>query len=621
MPENLLRIVSLVRQKDHLRMDAAPINTLIDILPYQLQYYPQEDALAGKKGPEPDSWDGEWKRYSTVQCIEYVNMVSKGLLELGVQPNDRIAIISENRPEWLLVDNGLLQMGAVNVPLYPTVTADECRYILKDADVKLAFVANEGLYQKISSVWPELPSLQWIFTFDPIQDVPHWNDLLEKGRKRNLNELVALRKRVKPQELATIIYTSGTTGDPRGVMLTHHNIVSNVLNCISLLPVDYQSRALSFLPLNHVFERMLTYLYLFAGVSIYYAQSMQAIGENAREVKPQIFTAVPRVIEKLYEKMVHQGRNLKGVKRQVFFAAIKHAENYRLQGNSWWYKQKRQVYDKLVYARWREALGGELMTMVSGSAPLSPRLQRIFTAAGIPILEGYGLTETSPVVSVNRFEISRRRIGTVGPPIPGCDVKIDQDGEILVKGPNVMKGYFNDTAGTKAAIDDEGWFYTGDIGSFDGTFLTITDRKDDLFKTSGGKFIAPGPIENRLRESLMIDNAVVVGKNRELPGALIIPAFEELENWCIQHNITYDSAEAVVQKRAVVQAYQKIVRQVNRELSKSQQVKRIAILPRSLSQDEGELTPSMKIRRGVVKDHFKDTIEAMYESGNKNQQV
>lgn len=602
-------------------MDSAPITTLIDILPYQLQYYPQEDALAAKKGPEPDSWSGEWMQYSTVQCIEYVNMVSKGLLELGVAPNDRIAIISENRPEWLIVDNGLLQMGAVNVPLFPTVTAEECRFILDDAQVKLAFVSNEGLYKKIASVWDQLPALKWVFAFDQVNDVPHWNDLLEKGRNRNLNELVALRKRVQPQELATIIYTSGTTGDPRGVMLTHDNIVSNVLNCISLLPVDYHSRALSFLPLNHVFERMLTYLYVFAGVSIYYAQSMQAIGENAREIKPQIFTAVPRVIEKLYEKLVHEGLNLKGVKRQVFFSAIKHAENYRLGSNSWWYRQKRQFYDKLVYSRWRDAFGGELMTMVSGSAPLSPRLQRIFTAAGIPILEGYGLTETSPVVSVNRYDVENRRIGTVGPPIPGCQVKIDEDGEILVAGPNVMKGYYNDPAATRSAIDDNGWFYTGDIGSFDGKFLTVTDRKDDLFKTSSGKFIAPGPIENRLRESLLVDNAVIVGKNRELPGALIVPAFEELEDYCAQHNITYKSAEDMVKKRGVFQAYQKVVRQVNKGLSKSQQIKRINILPRSLSQEAGELTPSMKIRRQAVTKNFSEAITEMYERDNKNKQV
>lgn len=602
-------------------MNAAPITTLIDILPYQLQHYPQEDALAAKKGPEPDSQVGEWKRYSTVQCIEYVNMVSKGLLELGVNPNDRIAIISENRPEWLLVDNGLLQMGAVNVPLYPTVTEEECQYIMADAEVKLAFVANEALHQKIAAVWNKLPHLQWVFSFDPIDQVPHWNDLLEQGQRRNLNELVSLRKKVEPQELATIIYTSGTTGNPKGVMLSHDNIVSNVLNCIPLLPVDYQSRALSFLPLNHVFERMLTYLYAFAGVSIYYAQSMQAIGENAREVQPQIFTAVPRVIEKLYEKLVHQGRHLSGAKRQIFFSAIKHAENYRLHKNSWWYKQKRQIYDKLVYSRWREALGGQLTTIVSGSAPLSPRLQRIFTAADIPVLEGYGLTETSPVVSVNRYEVENRRIGTVGPPIPGCDVKIDEDGEILVKGPNVMMGYYGDEAATRNVMDEYGWFYTGDIGSFDGQYLTVTDRKDDLFKTSSGKFIAPGPIENRLRESPMIDNAIVVGKNRELPGVLITPAFEELEDWCEQHNIAYESAEKVVKKRSVVLAYQKIVRQVNRSLSKSQQLKRLKLLPRQLSQEEGELTPSMKIKRPVVAYHFQDEIEAMYQEDDKAQKA
>lgn len=602
-------------------MDSAPITTLIDILPYQLQHYPQEDALAAKKGPEPDSVAGEWKRYSTVQCIEYVNMVSKGLLELGVEPNDRIAIIAENRPEWLLVDNGLLQMGAVNVPLYPTVTEEECHYILKEAGVKLAFVANKELYQKIANVWNGLPKLQWIFAFDHVEKVPHWNDLLEKGQNRNLNELVALRKKVEPQELATIIYTSGTTGNPKGVMLTHENIVSNILNCIDLLPVDYQSRALSFLPLNHVFERMLTYLYAFAGVSIYYAQSMQTIGENAREIKPHIFTAVPRVIEKLYEKIIHQGRHLSGFKRQVFFSAIKHAENYRLEGNGWWYKQKRQFYDKLVYSRWREALGGELMTIVSGSAPLSPRLQRIFTASGIPILEGYGLTETSPVVSVNRYEVENRKIGTVGPPIPGCDIKIDEDGEILVKGPNIMQGYYRDDASTRNVIDEEGWFYTGDIGSYDGKFLKITDRKDDLFKTSSGKFIAPGPIENRMRESLMIDNAVIVGKNRELPGALIVPEFEELQNWCEQHNVAYDSAAKVVKKRPVIQAYQKVVRNVNRSLSKSQRVKRFKLLPRYFSQEEGELTPSMKIKRQVVAVNFRDEIEAMYTEDDKAQKA
>ncbi len=593
-------------------MESPAIKTLIDIFPYQLQHFPQEDAMASKVGPEPDSADGEWKMYSTVQCIEYINLVSKGFLELGVQPGDKITIISENRPEWVFIDNGLLQMGAVNVPLYPTLSREEYRYILEEAEVKMVFVANQELYERLKPLLDELPHLEKIYTFDKVEGANNWQDLLELSKKRNLNELVALRKKVAPDDLATIIYTSGTTGNPKGVMLTHWNIVSNVFYCTPLLPIDYENRVLSFLPLNHVFERMLTYLYLYNGVSIYYAEDLDSIGKNAKEIQPQLFTAVPRLIEKVYESIVNQGRSLGGFKKQLFFAAIKHAEKYKVRGNGWWYNKKLQFYDKLVFSKWRDALGGEVKAIVSGSAPLSPRLQRIFTAAGITILEGYGLTETSPVIAVNRYEVENRKIGTVGPPIEGCEVKIADDGEILVKGPNVMQGYYKNQEKTDEVLDKEGWFYTGDVGTYDGQFLAIKDRKDDMFKTSGGKFVAPGAIENKLKESLMIENALVIGKNRKFVSALIVPAFDELAGWCQKHNIPFDSRETVIENQQVIDKYNEIIAAMNKSLGKVQQVKKICLISRSFSQDKGELTPTMKIKRPVVEQNFKKEVESLY---------
>ncbi|HRF14630.1 MAG TPA: long-chain fatty acid--CoA ligase, partial [Bacteroidia bacterium] len=509
------------------------VTRLIDLFPYQLSRFPKADALAGKQ-------DGVWKKYATAEIIETVNYLSYGLLHSGIKPGDKIGIIANNRPEWNFVDHACLQISVADVPLYPTISENDLKFTLNQSAVRYLFVSNADLYKKVSQIKSELPALEKIYLFDHYQDLPHWSELLELGRQHPKQEEVKqIRDSIKPNDLATIIYTSGTTGNPKGVMLSHNNLVSNFKFCDVLCPFHESWKALSFLPLNHVYERMLSYLYVYFGVSIYYAESLDTIADNLKEIKPQIFVTVPRLLEKVYDKIVSKGAALTGIKKALFFWALNLGLRYELKGaNGWWYEFQLRLANKLIFSKWREALGGNIQAIASGGAALQPRLARVFHAAKIPVLEGYGLTETSPVIAVNNFQPDSIKFGTVGTVLENVDVKIAADGEILCKGPNVMLGYYNSPELTAEVIDAEGWFHTGDIGVFeDGKFLKITDRKKEIFKTSGGKYIVPQMIENKLKESRFIEQAMVIGENQKFASAFIVPNFAFIREWAAKKNI------------------------------------------------------------------------------------
>jgi long-chain acyl-CoA synthetase len=576
---------------------------LFDFLAYQSNNFSQSDALAAKE-------QGKWRTYSTDKCLELSHKVSKGLLALGVEPGDNVAMVSTNRPEWNFVDHGILQIGAVNVPLYPNISKQEYKYILEHSEAKYIFVGNKELYDKVKPIVPEVETLEGIYTFDEIQGAPHWKEVIKAGKDKSDKEVEQLKEKVESDDLATIIYTSGTTGTPKGVMLTHHNIVSNVNTCTPLLPIDEQCRALSFLPLNHVFERMITYLYMANGISIYYAQSKDTIADDLKEVAPHIFTSVPRLLEKVYEKIVSKGMALSGIKRALFFWALRLGLNFDFDRTGWLYQTELKIANKLIFSKWREALGGNVKAIVSGGAALQPRLARVFTAAGIPIMEGYGLTETSPVIAVNRFEEKDRKFGTVGPIIDGIEVKIADDGEILTRGPHVMKGYYKQPELTKEEIDEEGWFPPGDIGEFENDrFLKITDRKKQVFKTSGGKYVAPQPLENKFKESMLIEQIMVVGEKRKFVSALIAPSFENLKEWCKKKSIEVDDKKSMIEHPKVKAKFDEIVDELNQNFSHTEQIKKYVLVPDEWDVSTGELTPTLKVKRRAIMKKYEDVIE------------
>ncbi|MEP6595151.1 MAG: AMP-binding protein, partial [Ginsengibacter sp.] len=478
---------------------------LFDCVEYQLQSAPLEDMLAAKE-------NGIWNKFSTQKVASNINNLSAGLLKLGIsrgdmepENRDKISVISRNRPEWLILDMAVQRIGAVLTPIYPTISVNELEFILNDAQAKMIFIDDEKLFSKLSDMRNRLPFLKDIYSFELLEGVKHWKEILSLATPETITEASILADKIKYEDLATIIYTSGTTGKPKGVMLSHKNILSNVLSSIPCFPPGENLRALSFLPLNHIFERMVSYLYLYKHTSIYYAESLEAIGENIKEVRPQVFSTVPRLLEKVYDKIMAKGRELSGIKRKLFFWAHDLAIRFDINKNmGLTYNIQLAIANKLIFKKWREALGGHLMCIVSGGAACQVRLIRIFTAAQIPIMEGYGLTETSPVISVNQFNEKYRMIGTVGPLINGVEVKIAGDGEILCKGPNVMMGYYKQPELTAESFDN-GWYKTGDIGMMiDNKFLKITDRKKEMFKTSGGKYVAPLAIENKLKESMYV---------------------------------------------------------------------------------------------------------------------
>ena len=580
---------------------------LYDLLPNYVAKFNKSDVFAQKI-------NGQWKTYSADETIRLINQVSLGLMKLGIGKNDKVAIISPNRPEWNFVEMGIQQIGAVSVPMYPTITVDDYRYIFNDAGVKVVFVGSAEIYQKVEKARADVPSLQAVYTFDELPGAKPWTDVLKLAEQGDTAALEDAKDGVDGEDLLTLIYTSGTTGVPKGVMLTHNNILSNVEAVIGYIPIDETSRALSFLPLCHIYERTVIYVYLRRGISIYYAESMETIADNLREVKPQVFTTVPRLLEKVYDKIVSKGHELTGVKKTLFFWALNLGLRYDpMKPMGWWYDQQLSLARKLIFSKWQAALGGNVKIICSGSAALQPRLSRVFWAAGIAVAEGYGLTETSPVVSSSMVEPLDFRIGCVGTVIPGVEVKIAEDGEILVKGPNVMKGYYNKPEQTAEVIDANGWFHTGDIGLFeDGKYLKITDRKKEIFKTSGGKYVAPQMVENKLKESLYIEQVVVVGEGQKFPSALIVPEFAALKTWCKLHEVDCETQQQMVDNKKVKEKINQEVEKLNEALAQYERVKKVSILAQPLSIEGGELTPTLKLKRKNISTKYKGLIDKMY---------
>jgi long-chain acyl-CoA synthetase len=584
------------------------VTRVFDLIQFQLDNYPNDDCLARKQP------DGSWKKYSTADLRDTANEVSRAFLASGISANDKVAIISFNRPEWNFIDYGLQQIRAVSVPMYPTITAEDYHFIFLDSDVKMVFAGNQEVYEKVIKALENYPRPIEVFTFDEVRGANNWSVFLKRTTNAAGEDLDAHKLRVQPTDLLTLIYTSGTTGKPKGVMLTHNNLVSNVSTCLPIIPVDHTSRSLSFLPLCHIYERMLHYLYMSSGISIYYAESIDTVGENMKEVKPHLFVTVPRLLEKVYDKIVAKGQELRGIKRFLFFWALELGLRYELNNQlGWWYNFQLKLANKLIFSKWREALGGNVKLIVSGGAALQPRLARVFSAAQIVVMEGYGLTETSPVISVNRYEEENRRIGTVGTIIPGVEVKIAEDGEILSRGPHIMQGYYNRPDLTAEVIDQEGWFHTGDIGKIvEGRFLKITDRKKEIFKTSGGKYIAPQQIENMLKESLVIEQAMVVGDGQKFPGALLVPAFPSLQEWCKIKEIPYTTNREMITSPAILEKFQREVDKTNEKLAQYEKIKKFCIIEGPWSVDTGEMTPTLKLKRKVLHQTYQRQIEAIY---------
>lgn len=559
--------------------------------------------------------DGEWKTISSQEYVEMAEHFSLGLMELGVTAGDKIGLITHNnRYEWNVSDIGILQLGAVDVPVYPTISDDDTAYIFNDAEVTFCFVSNDELYQKVMRIKDRIPSLKAVYTFLPVDGAPNWEEVLESGRKSARSaELQKAMDAVNEEDLATLIYTSGTTGKPKGVMLSHKNIASNATDCRDRFPVSSGSWALSFLPICHIFERMLSYLYSWKGIPIYFGQSLETVGDDIREVKPHIFTAVPRLLEKVFDKIMAKGSDLTGVKKSLFFWAVGLAEEFELSGKSFGYSMKLALARKLIFSKWHEALGGNVRAIASGSAALNPKLTRIFLAAGINIQEGYGLTETSPVISVNGRPLEDKLIGGVGRPIKNVMVRIADDGEITVKGPNVMMGYYKQPELTAEVLSSEGWFKTGDIGEInDQGHLRITDRKKEIFKTSGGKYVAPQIMENTFKESRFIEQIMVIGESEKHPAALVQPEWEYVRDWCAKKGVEFGSEDQVVKDQRLIDRISEEIDKANKQFSQWEQVKKFELTPESWTIDAGHLTPTLKLKRKNIIKSYADLYEGIY---------
>jgi long-chain acyl-CoA synthetase len=566
---------------------------------------------------------GIWKKYSSREIADLVDRFASGLAHLGIGPNDmsiegrdKIAVLSNNRPEWMILDLAVQKTGAVLTPIYPTINVNELEFILNDASVKLVFVSDRALYEKVQSIRATTPSVKAVYTFNYIQEALYWKDIRAMGTPADKQKVDEICSRLKGEDLCTILYTSGTTGFPKGVMLSHRNILSNVQNVEEVFaPIGgKEDRALSFLPLNHIFERMVTYIYLFNGISIYYAESLDTIGENLREVQPTVFSTVPRLLEKVYERIIGKGQELTGLKRKLFFWAVDVGSRFEINKNQgWWYNMQLSLANKLIFKKWREGLGGKVKAIVTGAAACQVRLLRVFTAGKIVIMEGYGLTETSPVISVNRFQEKDRCFGTVGPLIKNVEVKLAEDGEICCRGDNVMLGYYKRPDLTSECIDKDGWFHTGDIGIWvENRFLKITDRKKEIFKTSGGKYVAPQPIENKMKESAFIEQMMVVGAERKFAGALIVPAMAHLNEWCVKNGIGNGDTKEMIRNPRVIELYKGIVEDYNKLFNHVEQVKKFELIPNEWNIDGGELTPTLKLKRKVIMEKYRDAIERIY---------
>src|ERR1035437_2177303 len=576
----------------------------------QIQFPDKTDVLAGKE-------EGKWRRYTVQEYIDYCDWVSYALLSTGIKKGDKIAIISNNRPEWNFTDFGISQIGAVSVPIYPTISSEEYAYILGHVEPKLVFISDKNLYEKIKPITIQNPGISDIYTFDDVSKAKQFTEFVKLGKEKasGLKEALERAKAaVKPSDLVTIIYTSGTTGFPKGVMLMHSNLVSNFIEQSFIHPLGPEAKVLSFLPLSHIYERSLTYHFQYKGVSIYYAESVGTIMDNLKEIRPDVIAVVPRLLERIFDRIISKGRELRGLKKIIFFWAVNLGLRYELnRGNGWFYEMKLLLANRLIFKKWREALGGKLKIISSAGAPLQPRLIRIFWAAGIQILEGYGLTETSPVVTINNLISGEVMFGTVGPVLKDVQVKIAEDGEILTKGPNLMVGYYKEPKLTEEAIDRDGWFHTGDIGTFiNDKYLKITDRKKEIFKISSGKYIAPQVIESKLKESMFIDQVMVIGENQKFASALITPDFQFLHKWSSDEHISFHDNVELISNPLVFAQYQKEVSDMNQNLSDHEKIKRFRLVSDEWTAQTGELSPTLKLKRKVLYEKYSDIISEIF---------
>lgn len=583
---------------------------LFDFPHDQLKQYPREDALVSKV-------NGKWVATSTKSFVDQANQISRGLLQLGVNKNDKIAIISStNRTEWNIVDIGIMQTGAQDVPIYPTISEEDYAYVLNHSESKYVFVSDQEVFNKVMKIKDQVSSLIEVYSFEEIKGCKYWQEVKDLGKENTYQEkLEQIMASIDVEDLATLIYTSGTTGRPKGVMLSHKNIASNAMISAGRLPLELgKSKALSFLPVCHIYERMLQYMYVHTGTGIYFAESLETISDNLKEVCPEVMSAVPRLLEKVYDKIIAKGTDLTGIKKKLFFWAVELGLEWEPYGaNGWWYEKKLGVAKKIIFSKWQEALGGNLKAIASGSAALQPRLARVFNAAGIPVMEGYGLTETSPVISVNDLRDNGFKIGTVGKMLDLTDVKIAEDGEIIINGPQRMIGYYKDEEKTKEAIDENGYFHTGDIGEIDAQgFLKITDRKKEMFKTSGGKYIAPQLIENMMKQSRFIEQIMVIGEGEKMPAAFIQPNFEFLTDWAKRKKIDFTNWEDLCSNERVIARYQKEIEEHNEKFGKWERVKAFRLTPEEWSIQKEHLTPTLKLKRRNIKSRYTNLYHEIY---------
>jgi long-chain acyl-CoA synthetase len=594
------------------------IRRTFDLIDINVEKYPRKDMYGGKL-------DMEWKTFSTDEVRDNVNRLSYGLLSMGYKKGDRIATISGNKPEWNFVDMGLAQAGFIHVPVYPTISTEEYSYILEHAEVRAIIIGNKGIFNKVKTTAERLGLMNDIFSFDLVEGVKQFSEITDAGQlnaAKYAPVVAEIKNSIKPEDMVTIIYTSGTTGNSKGVMLSHRNLLSNALSTSTAHDLGYGHRAISFLPLCHVYERMMNYHFQYKGISVYYVENMGTVSEAVREVKPHIFNTVPRLLEKIYDNILSKGKDLPWIQKTIFFWAVSLGLKFRLHNNSAFYNLRLKIARKLIFSKWQKALGGEVHVMVSGGAALQSRLEKIFWAAGIPVIQGYGLTETSPVIAVNPFRIPEIRFGTVGPVLENVEVKIADDGEILCRGINLMMGYYKAPDLTAEVIDSEGWFHTGDIGVFEeGKWLKITDRKKEMFKLSSGKYIAPQVIENKLKESIYIEQAMVIGENEKFASALISPNFVLLHDWCSQHKIQFHDNSDLTDTPEVIERYSREVREVNKSLGEHEQIKRFRLVSEEWTALTGELSPTLKLRRNYLMARYKDLISEIYFGGDKDTNV
>jgi long-chain acyl-CoA synthetase len=586
------------------------VTRIFDLLDRYAERYQKDDVLAAKS-------NGGWVRYSTEEYIQSSNYFSYGLMELGFKRGDKIATVTNNRPEWNISDMGMMQIGVIHVPIYPTISLEDYEYILKHSDVKAIIISDNSLYQKLKDLLEKIPALQYIFTINQVEGVRNWAEIIETGKvleTKYRQEVLKTKASIDPDEMATLIYTSGTTGSSKGVMLSHRNIVTNFIATSYIQPLDHRHKILSFLPLCHIYERMVNYKFQYKGISIYYAENFGTIPANMKEIRADGFNTVPRLLERVFDKIVSKGNDLSGVKKRIFFWALNLGLRYELNGaNGPVYEAQRRVADKLVFSKWREALGGNVKIIVSGGSALQPRLARVFWAAGMKVIEGYGLTETSPVIAVNHSVWPDIKFGTVGPVLEGVDVKIAEDGEILARGPNLMLGYYKDPEYTREVIDDEGWFHTGDVGLLEeGKFLKITDRKKEIFKLSSGKYVAPQVIENKFKESIFIEQIMVVGENEKFASALISPNLDHLHSWATLHKIHFRDNKELVSTREVIDRFQKEVDQINKTLGEHEKIKRFRLVCEEWSPQSGELSPTLKLKRSFIYNKYDHILREIY---------